>query len=220
MKVFRELYLTGAPTDEGKLIEALEANLPRGWSRALDFEQRLNDDSHSRAYCFTCTAEEGRQAAALYLMPRTERSGLYVSNIVPQIEFSLDKDQYNAILSEFYRGAAAPAATATGWSAEITNDERPIEHWLGAEAAERLQSFSRLANKATGAAHPLDAERWQAFLISAHRARASFDAALLNEWLRGQKWGDEEASRLAVEYEQGRDLLGAYDTYLRDHGHA
>ncbi len=220
MKVFRELYLTGDPNDEGRLIATMESNLPAGWSRALDFEQRLNDGTGPRTYCFTCTAAARREAAALYLMPSTERSGLYVANIVPQIEFSLEKDQYNSILVEFFSGAARPAAEAVGWSAELTDDERPIEYWLGDEAAARLKAFSGLANKGTGSSHPLDAERWREFLILTHRAKANLDAARLYEWLLGQNWGEEQASRLAVEYEEGRDLLSAYDTHLQGYGNA
>jgi len=60
----------------------------------------------------------------------------------------------------------------------------------------------------------LDAERWRAFLIAAHMERANLSAEDLSRWLREvEEWGQEEAEELAIEYEQGRDLLRAYDKH-------
>ena len=135
----------------------------------------------------------------------------YVSNIVPREVGELGKDLYNEILKDFYSRVASEAAGTVGWSATMTGDDRPIESWLGENSAQLLMEFSGSASKATGSSHPLDAIRWRTLLISAHRAQAKLDATRLAEWLSGQGWTEERAAELAIEYEQSRDLLSAYD---------
>jgi hypothetical protein len=214
MKVFRELLLTGDPKREVELIEVMQSNLPPDWTRAVQVERELNDGARLRMYCFECAAAVGRPAASLWIFPRSEGTGLYVSNIVPREVGELGKDLYNAILEDFYSRVAFQAAGTVGWSATMSGDDKPIESWLGENAAQLLKEFSGAANKATGSSHPLDAIRWRAFLISAHRVQAKLDASRLAEWLAGQGWDEERASELAIEYEQSRDLLSAYDECL------
>lgn len=80
------------------------------------------------------------------------------------------------------------------------------------EFATFLESFSNLANKSTGAGHPMDAERWNAFIIQAHREGSSLDVTMLGRYLVEQlRWGDDEAHKLVLEYEFARELLVAYD---------
>ena len=68
--------------------------------------------------------------------------------------------------------------------------------------------FSILANHGTGSSHPLDRERWFAFLLCCHRDRCELDTDMLQRWLMEQgDWSFERASDLAIEYEFGRGLL-------------
>ena len=196
---------------EAELIAAIQSKLPPDWTRAVHVEQELNDGARLRMYCFECAASVGRPVASLWIFPRSEGNGLYVSNIVPREVGELGKDLYNEILKDFYSRVASEAAGTVGWSATMTGDDRPIESWLGENSAQLLMEFSGSASKATGSSHPLDAIRWRTFLISAHRAQAKLDATRLAEWLSGQGWTEERAAELAIEYEQSRDLLSAYD---------
>jgi hypothetical protein len=70
-----------------------------------------------------------------------------------------------------------------------------------------LRRFSILANHGTGSAHPLDRERWFAFLLHCHQDRCELDTDMLQRWLMEQGWTFERASDLAIEYEFGRGLL-------------
>jgi hypothetical protein len=72
----------------------------------------------------------------------------------------------------------------------------------------RLRHFSVAANKKTGSSHPLDQERWMDFLIASDKATVVLDSHTLARWLvEIEGWESEQASRLAEEYEFGRELL-------------
>jgi hypothetical protein len=72
--------------------------------------------------------------------------------------------------------------------------------------------FSRLANKSTGAAHPMDKKRWYAFLIAAHRASKRLDSDQLARWLvEVEAWSAGRAQDLAIDYEFALGLLEQYD---------
>ena len=100
------------------------------------------------------------------------------------------------------------AAERNGVHAEITTGEKDIEDWLSPTAARLLRNFSDEANKSTGSAHPSDRDNWYAFLASAHSENTELDASTLARWLQEvEGWDEEQADKLAVEYEFGRGLL-------------
>ena len=78
--------------------------------------------------------------------------------------------------------------------------------------AEALRRFSVLANKSTGASHPLDRDRWFDFILLAHRENAQLDASVLARWLsESEGWFEDCARDLAGEYERSRSLLTRYE---------
>jgi hypothetical protein len=209
LEVHKELTLRGDPVRFEAFIHELATTAAPDWSRDQEREQELTSIS-PRFYVFKSSADTDRIAVSLFLTAR--RAELTVTNIVPQTLRSLTRDQYNAILDDFARLYILPIAPRFGFEVEITPDRLPITHWLSEEAARRLIRFSHAANKGTGSGHPLDFERWVAFLIQAHREAATLDATTLSRWLvEEEAWPGETASDLAVEYEFGRSLLKAYD---------
>jgi len=209
MEVFRDLTIHGDAERLAKTMDLVERCLTGGWSRDRAIEERLQRLGPRKAvdYCFACTKEEQRPAANVFFTEK-DPGTLYVPNIVPKIQHRLAYGQYNALLEEFYQRFVRPAADQTGTVAELTGNQADLDHWLSRPAADRLVEFSRGANRGTGSSHPSDRERWNDFVLAAHRERSSLDASTLRRWLvEIEGWAPEVAEQLAIEYEYGRELL-------------
>jgi hypothetical protein len=210
MKVFRELKIRGQQSQLDELIRDISASSGSGWKRDTNQEQYVNRATSGQdMYCFTCSALPRRKATSLWLC--AEPGELHVTNIVPQGAGSLSRDEYNTILLEFWRRFVKPVESRPGFEVQLGEADFGIDHWLSGEAADRLRSFSVGANKATGASHPRDRERWNSFVVAAHDENAQLDAQTLARWLHEEGgWSDSAANDLAIEYERGRDLLSSY----------
>jgi hypothetical protein len=187
----------------------VERSLTDGWSRDREIEERLQRLGPRKAnnYCFTCT-KEGQRPAANVFFTEKDPGTLCVPNIVPSTQHKLSLGQYNALLEEFYRRFVRPAADQSGAAAELTGNQADLDRWLSPPAAEKLVGFSRGANRGTGSSHPSDRERWNDFVLAAHRERSKLDAPTLRRWLiEIEGWAPEVAEQLALEYEYGRELL-------------
>lgn len=158
------------------------------------------------ALAFERSATPGYEAAALVLVATSD--GMEVANIVPRETSELSHRAYNAVLEDFAITIARPAASGIGFRVEVSNSTKQLDDELPPEVAESLRRFSVLANKSTGASHPLDRDRWFDFIILAHRVNASLDASMLARWLSEcDGWPDRVAHDLAGEYERSRALL-------------
>ncbi len=216
LEVFKDLTLKGDATRLDRFIVELSESLAPGWSRARDREQELERGDpipraspHEGHYVFEYARRIDMPAVSLFIWRTGET--LKVSNIVPE-HGGLTRSQYNAVLDEFTEQNARGIAERLGLEVSVTRDRQPITHWLSEEAARRLRVFSLAANKGTGSGHPMDFERWAAFLIKAHEERAALDSSTLQRWLiEEEAWPEETAVDLAVEYEFGRNILKAYD---------
>jgi hypothetical protein len=209
MEVFRDLYVHGDREQVAAVIAEVEHSLTGGWTRdsAAEAGMRSVAGAGSVTYCFSCTKEAGRPAATLFLVEK-EPGLFYVSNVVPCQQHQLSYQEYNAILEEFSERLLRPLSERAGLRVELTATQADLGNWLSEEAAERLRRFSASANKSTGSSHPSDRERWNDFVVAAHRDRSSLSASTLRRWLTEvEGWPPEVANQLAIEYEYGRELL-------------
>jgi hypothetical protein len=210
MKVYGELTVRGDGQALENFIVALEHHLTNGWSRYREREAEVKRAALGPMYCFACTARDSRPASELWMATHTE-GYLYVSNILAQEFSSLTYDQYNAILSDFYHSCAKPAAENVGVSIEPGKADPQLEDFVSPPTARLLRSSSALVNRSV--LHPLDRRRWNEFLAAAHREGADLSADLLQRWLiEEEKWPEDEAINLAIEYEHARDLLETYES--------
>ena len=215
MKVFQDAAVHGSVGQLAVLGEEVSTHAAAGgrWLRDLDAEARLAEIAGGAApasYAFVRGPVAGTPGVGLFLT--VDEDALRVGNIVPRPSGSLSKDQYNAALDDFVTSVLQPAAKAAGLDVETTAPEENITRWISPEAAGLLRRFSGAANKATGSSHPLDRRRWDAFLIQAHCEASKLDAETLGRWLVEEDgWPENEADRLAIQYEFGRGLLAAYD---------
>lgn len=117
------------------------------------------------------------------VLPEKDAGTFFVSNIIPTAKHQLGHGEYNAILEEFYDRVIRPHAGPAGLTATLTAGEVDLEHWMSHETAAHLRRFSASANKGTGSSHPADHDRWNAFVVAAHRDAGKMDAADLHRWL-------------------------------------
>jgi hypothetical protein len=210
MEVFRDLYISANADKMAVAVDEIEKAMPTGWKRdrAAEAGTRWDQDLTQRvAFCFSC-AKDDRRSAGMLILAQKDPATFYVSNIIPTERHQLAHSEYNSILEDFYQRVFKPIAEKNGLVYSFTGAEVGLENWMSAEAAEMLRQFSTCANKGTGSSHPNDRERWNAFVLSAHRTGCTLDPSTLMRWLvEAEEWPPEIAEQLAVEYEYGRELL-------------
>lgn len=210
MRVFRDLSISANAAEMAAAVAEMERSLPNGWSRDTGAEAR------SQAYptlakrvtfCFACKKDINRPAAVL-ILSQTDSDTFCVSNIIPTDQHQLEHAEYNGIFEEFYTRIFKPYADKAGLKYIATNAEASLEQWMDSDTANLLREFSTCANKGTGASHPNDRERWNAFVLAAHRSGSTIDPTTLARWLiETDDWSPTIAEQLALEYESGRELL-------------
>jgi hypothetical protein len=216
MQVFRDLLIRGEPDRLTATVAEIDRSLGEGWFRDEETERRLAAvPTAGRSACFGCSDGGSRPAATIVLTAKGPDL-LYVSNVIPHSRRQLDYDQYNRIVTEFHDRFVRPAVAKTGAVAELTDTQADLERWLFPAAAEKLRRFSSRANRGTGASHPQDRERWNEFVLAAHKDRSILDASTLRRWLvEVEGWPPEVANPLALEYESGRELLAFAEGHRR-----
>lgn len=205
--VFRELTVRGLYPALERLGGVIQERLPAHWRRDTIKEQENTRMFGDRSpLVFERDGSGGLPASGVAMLIDGEKAE--VVNIVPLEKSQLSAKEYNAVLVELTSTAIEPAAAALGLKCELTDDLKPFTAWVSPEAGEALRRFSILANHGTGSSHPLDRERWFAFLLCCHQDRCDLDTDMLQRWLMEQgDWSFERASDLAIEYEFGRGLL-------------
>jgi hypothetical protein len=213
MEVFRDLYVIVEPDRMAAIADRIERSAPAGWARDRAAEGRMRSApvlTHRPVFCFTCI-QDGRPSATLVLSQK-DPATFSVSNIIPVTKHQFTHREYNAILEDFYERVLQPYSGPAGMTATLTGSHADLEHWMPAEAAEKLRRFSACANRGTGSAHPRDRDRWNEFVVAAHQDGSRMGASDLRRWLiEVEGWPPEVADQLALEYEYGRELLAFAD---------
>ena len=156
----------------------------------------------------------GGEAPGAFVWLFDEPYGARVTNIVPKSASSLSHDEYNTIAACFVRDVLTPLTTQTPVRIDLGPTQRSIDDLLPPPAALALRQFSSSANRSTGTAHPQDAEKWDKFVILAHRAQISLAPDILKRLLvEDEHRDDEQAHELALEYESARRLLESNDNF-------
>lgn len=210
IKVFQELYLRHA-RGPSAVREAVLRQLGTQWVHRPELEDEIDIPGEPNVIALVRPQTKVMQGVGLWLFE--ESDGRYrVTNIVPLKSGELGATGYNEALQQFVRDVVKPAGDKLGLLYELSEDEMSLEDWADPETAEALKRFSRLANKSTGRSHPMDGQRWVAFLLVAHTQKTSLDSDQLTRWLvEVERWPAEIASELASEYELSRTLLSKYD---------
>jgi len=207
LEVFQNLNLRGSSAQLTVLREALIERIAPPWSRSKADERYSADVRGSQgALVLHRQPDAGVPGARLFLWQNADH--YEVSNIVPLESGELGRGGYNIVLKDFIGRIAGPAAEAAGITVELTGSAQTLDDWTTPEVASALRLFSHFANKSTGSSHPLDKERWFDFIAKAHASDDRLDTSQLMRWLvEVERWGEDEASDLVIEYEFGLGLL-------------
>jgi len=211
MKVFRQVKLHGSSSQIGALREKLSEWTPTAaWRRNV----QLAHNVHGAARDAVIFEYAGAEAPSAFVFLLDEPQGARVTNIVPRNTGSLSIDQYNHIATSFVHDVLSPLAEQLAIGVELGPSEKSLEDLLPASTASALRRFSTSANRATGTEHPQDAEKWDFFVILAHREHASMAPDALRRWLvEDEQWDEDLADDLVLQYESARRLLASNDEF-------
>ena len=210
MKRHRDLTVTAhAPQLEEFRARLNSPPTPPGWRTDAESARHVSTGGTNHATVFR--TQGAQPEAAVWLFWGEEKGE--VTNITPVTVDELSPEQYNALASRFADEVLRAAAVGIDVQIALGPESETIEDLTTPRVADALRTFSVCANKATGASHPLDAERWREFLVLAHTDRVRLDASDLGEWLVEEKWDDRVASELVIKYEAARALLATYDKH-------
>jgi hypothetical protein len=201
--VYRELTVEGSEVTLEDFEKRLESNLGEGWSRDRDNEARLHDEQA----CFEHVDSE-HKVWDLWLARSAGK--LWCSNIIRADGSRVSVEEYNVLLTDFYKRFVRFAAQHSGAAAEMTTAQVELEDLMSARTAKLLRGFSAAANRSS--LHPLDERRLEEFLVAAHDEELKFDVTMFKRWLvEEEKWPEEAVSTLGMRYEDGRSLLKTYE---------
>jgi hypothetical protein len=210
LRNYRDVTLNGPQKSLAALGDSLEGVLPKDrWVRERDKEKQWPTSSATGIGFVFARKADTLPAARVFVLV-SENTGS-ISNVVPNEQGKLSFDQYNGILADFLEQGLNLVAPKLGVTVNATKPDRPITDWLSQAAADKLHGFSVLANKSTGASHPLDNARWLDFLVQAYRDNSTLEAGILRRWLiEIEHWPEDQAGELASEYDFSRDLLNHF----------
>lgn len=214
IEVFSDLILHVPADERDRTRQALAAAVSPPWTFDAERSEQVSRNSiaNGPVLAFRRAADDIWPAAGLSLWPHD--AGLYVPNVVPAKDGQFTHTQYNGILEEFAESVIRPVARHGGYKIEMTAGRQTMTDWASPEVARKLAVFSSLANKSSGASHPLDQKRWFDFIVSAHRAGADIGVDRLARWLHEvEGWDMDSAHRLAGDFEHSLSLLQFADEH-------
>jgi len=212
IEVFQDLTLWLDGRAQTEVRDALVAQAALPWRHAPEREAAISSGTETEFIAFEREASGDSPKVGLVLWK--DPDSFRVTNIVPVDIGELNYQQYNAALRQFSDQTVAPVAARLGLRLDISNDRQSLTDWMSQGTADLLVRFSRLANKSTGSSHPMDRDRWLAFVIAAHKEQSKA-ADTLKRWLiEVEHWPAEAAWDLVIEYEFGLELLQKYDQHL------
>lgn len=211
IEVFQDLHLRSR-SSSSSIRDSILAKVQEPWRHDSEREDDIREHASDEEDVIVLVRASFDDIDESGLVLWQEHDDYKVSNIVPRNVGELGIARYNAILRDFVTLVAEPAAHAGGFEIDLTPPNQTLEDWLDTEPATALRRFSRLANKSTGSAHPMDRERWYAFLIATYRVSKRLDSDQLARWLvEVDGWFPEKAQELAIDYEFALGLLEQYD---------
>jgi len=210
IEVFQELYLRHSK-GSAAVRDAVLNHLGHDWAHRPDREEEIRMSGEGGVIALERSPTGDNRGVSLWMFE--ESDGRYkVSNIVPLKHGDLGTKGYNDALTDFVRAVVRPASDESHLEYDLSSGLESIDDWADQDTAAALKRFSKLANKSTGRCHPMDEERWLAFLLAAHHKNSSLNSEQLARWLvEVEGWPSDTANELASEYALSRSLLSKYD---------
>jgi hypothetical protein len=211
MRSHNKLMIRGSEPEMAQLLKRFEGPPIEGWQRNAAAESRMRSSGirSEGTYCLTCSANERRRPASLWLHSRGSGE-ISVSDIVSMDKRGLSDHECNFILADFESAIHKAKGDGSTVVTEIVPHVVRLESYLLSEAIRRLNAFSLCAeNKQV--LNSKDRRRWHEFIIETHLEGAELDTSVLDQWLAEHGWAEEMRRELLFEYADHRSVLWAYD---------
>lgn len=217
MKVYRELSFSGERDVLEKFFSDVYDVFPEHWIKP-------NNKEMLKEYILADYIGESvphAEVSIYYGKYVKNDKQINVGNIVPLEKSQLTVDEYNNILSLFYKEVIVPYCTQNRDLKVIgpTSDKFEPLNCITETALGKLTRFCIEANKSTGSAHPHDEERWFDFVCQTVDDGKVFPYDILYNFLMDKdywrknnciEWSEDKAYELANEYSNYVKLLKYY----------
>jgi len=208
MKSYAKLEMVGPMAR--KLLKSLPNIGPGPYVDALE-SKRVSRSLGAEVFSIRMTGVSYPEVFVGVTADEKDPSRYSVTNVVLVKEGLITVEQYNQAILDFYDQVIRPHE-GPNLIVSPPRGHRDLSEFLPEEGINLLRSFSELANKTTGASHPLDQRRWEMFIIFCHRNNVELNEALLTSALVDEfGWPPDVARDLASSYVSGRELLQHYD---------
>jgi hypothetical protein len=216
METFQKLKILLPEKDKDFFFDQLSSKVERSkWKIRNDLISNYKKNTFTSSKNVLCAESEKydfNNKKIQGLLWLWDYNGFYeVFNIIPVETRSLEFKEYNFILNKFYKLFIVGLASQFDATVTLTKSEKLIIDTIGNEAFQSLKSFTNLANKSTGNSNPYDFERWCEFVFIIFRKNIELSSTELEVWLIENGWGEEMASKLALDFEYSISLLEKYE---------
>jgi hypothetical protein len=215
MEIYPSITIHFPESKEVDLIDAMKTRATSPWRWEED--NGLPGDPGDERYVLFCRDAVGTEPPYQVWMYHNTPGELVLVNIFAVgKQGSTPRDQNTAVLEEFEKLIAEPAAARVGGLASIEAQTRRPLDYFSPRAVQHLECFCTTSNVSTLGSHPSDQRKWVAFLLQTYRDqvanKAGVDCDTLGECLRAKGWWPEvDIPRLVQEYDLGMVLLRAYE---------
>ncbi len=226
MKIFRELYFRGTPSDLNRFTEEIRNYVTGDWR----FVAKENNGKYRSYLFFDYMGKQVENArVSIYLGDSINTGEISVGNIVPLNKNQLSIEEYNAVLMLFYNDVVIPFKNDNDYLniSQPTDDKFDPLTIMSDISLKKLKAFCGGANKSTGSSHPCDRERWLNFIFQTVEEDRILDSDTLFRFLKDEEfwgtkpddfigvigdyaWDEESAYELSMEYETISEAMKYY----------
>lgn len=226
MKIFRELYFKGTPSELNRFAEEIGNYATGDWR----FVTKDANGEYKKYLFFDYMGKRVDNArVSIYLGDRINSGEVNVGNIIPLIKNQLSIEEYNAVLMLFYNDIIIPYEKENKYLtiSQPTDDKFDPLTIMSEKSLKKLQAFCGGANKSTGSSHPCDKERWLSFILQTVEEDRILDSDTLCRFLQDEEywgkksddsigvmgnyaWNEDSAYELSMEYETISEAMKYY----------
>ena len=211
MKIYRELYFRGTPSQLSKFAEEISNYVTGDWH----FVTKDADGEYKKYLFFDYMGKKVDNArVSIYLGDRINSGEVNVGNIIPLIKNQLSIEEYNAVLMLFYKEIVVPYEKENSYLSisQPTDDNFNPLTIMSETSLKKLKAFCGGANKSTGSSHPCDKERWLSFILQTVEEDRILDSDILCRFLQDKEsWGKKPNDYIGVMGDYAWDEDSAYE---------
>lgn len=211
MKIYRELYFRGTPSQLSKFAEEISNYVTGDWR----FVTKDANGEYKKYLFFDYMGKKVDNArVSIYLGDRIDSGEVNVGNIIPLKKNHLSIEEYNAVLMLFYKEIVVPYEKENSYLSisQPTDDNFNPLTIMSEASLKKLKAFCGGANKSTGSSHPCDKERWLSFILQTVEEDRILDSDTLCRFLQDEEsWGKKPNDYIGVMGDYAWDEDSAYE---------